>query len=163
MHATRLLVLLFIPTIYYHIISNSRGVMACTRFWLQGRYLHLQSGSCLSCTWHAYWSSIPTKYNQNMSKGIKIIWSIQGCVYGQTDTMLIALSPEPIGRGIKIDEICPLAIQNQISTISMHSPSLVNIHCHLLNLWSGNENTDGRTTDRWMDRHTDNQRDINNS
>ena len=28
----------------------------------------------------------------------------------------------------KIDEICPLAIQNQISTISMHIPSLVRIH-----------------------------------
>ena len=28
----------------------------------------------------------------------------------------------------KIEEICPLAIQNQISTISMHIPSLVKIH-----------------------------------
>ena len=28
---------LFIPIKYYQIISNSMGVMACTRFWLQGR------------------------------------------------------------------------------------------------------------------------------
>ena len=28
----------------------------------------------------------------------------------------------------KIDEICPLAIPNQISTKSMHIPSLVKIH-----------------------------------
>ena len=37
LHATRLLVLLFIPTKYSQIISNSMGIMACTRFWLQGR------------------------------------------------------------------------------------------------------------------------------
>ena len=28
----------------------------------------------------------------------------------------------------QIDEICPLAIPNQVSTISMHMPSLVKIH-----------------------------------
>ena len=53
----------------------------------------------------------------------------------------------------KIDEICPLAIQNQISTISMHIPSLVKIHWCCLKLSSGNEKrTDGRTvwrTDGW--------------
>ena len=31
----------------------------------------------------------------------------------------------------KIDEICPLAIPNQISTISMHIPSLAKIHWYL--------------------------------
>ena len=40
----------------------------------------------------------------------------------------------------KIDEICPLAISNQLSTISMHIPSLVKIPCYLLKLLSGNEN-----------------------
>ena len=40
----------------------------------------------------------------------------------------------------KFDEICPLAIPIQISTISMHIPSLVKIHCYLLKLSSGNEN-----------------------
>ena len=44
----------------------------------------------------------------------------------------------------KIDEICPLAIPNQISTISIHIPSLVKIHC-LLKSSSGNE----KRTDRW--------------
>ena len=47
---------------------------------------------------------------------------------------------------IKIDEICPLAIPNQISTISMHLPSLKKMHWSLLKLSSGNEKrTDGQT------------------
>ena len=36
LYATCLLVLLFLPTKYYQIISNSMGVMACRRFLLQG-------------------------------------------------------------------------------------------------------------------------------
>ena len=36
--------------------------------------------------------------------------------------------------------MCPLAIPNQISTISMHIPSLVKIHWCLLKESSGNEN-----------------------
>ena len=40
----------------------------------------------------------------------------------------------------KFDKICPLAIPIQISTISMHIPSLVKIHWCLLKLSSGNEN-----------------------
>ena len=39
-----------------------------------------------------------------------------------------------------IGEICPLAIPNQISFISMPVPSLVKIPWHLLKLSSGNEN-----------------------
>ena len=39
-----------------------------------------------------------------------------------------------------IDEICPLAIPNQISFISMPVPSLVKISWHLLKLTFGNEN-----------------------
>ena len=42
----------------------------------------------------------------------------------------------------KIDEISPIAIPKQISTISMHTPSLVTIHWYLLKLSSRNENTD---------------------
>ena len=37
LHATLLLDLKYVPTKYYQIISNSIGVMACTRFRLQGR------------------------------------------------------------------------------------------------------------------------------
>ena len=49
----------------------------------------------------------------------------------------------------KIDEICPLAIPNQIFTISMHIPSLVKIHWCLLKLSSRNEKrTDGLTDDQ---------------
>ena len=51
--------------------------------------------------------------------------------------------------------ICPLAIPNQISTISMHIPSLVKIHWRLLKLSSGKEirtdalqMTDGQTHGR---------------
>ena len=40
----------------------------------------------------------------------------------------------------KTDEICPLAIQNQISLISMHVPSLVKVPLHLLKLLSRSEN-----------------------
>ena len=55
----------------------------------------------------------------------------------------------------KFDEIRPLAIPNQISTISMHTPSLVKIHWCLLKLSSGNEiRTDVKLTDWQMDRHT---------
>ena len=48
----------------------------------------------------------------------------------------------------KIDEICPLSIPNQICTISTYTPSWVQIHWYLLNLWSRNENTDWQT-DGW--------------
>ena len=45
--------------------------------------------------------------------------------------------------GRKQDEICPLAIPKQISTIVMHTPGYMKIHLYLLKLSSGNENTDG--------------------
>ena len=48
-------------------------------------------------------------------------------------------------RGIKNEKICSLSIQNQISTILMHIPSLVKIHWYLLRSLSGNKNMD-----RWM-------------
>ena len=56
--------------------------------------------SRLSCTRYAYWCLyIPTKYYRNTSKGIKVMEIIR--IYGRKDAMLIAISPEPIGRGIK--------------------------------------------------------------
>ena len=65
-------------------------------------------------------------------------------------------------NSVIFNEICPLAIPNQISTISMHIPSLDKIHWCLLKLSSGNEMdgwTDGRTTDGRTDgRTTDVQR-----
>ena len=39
----------------------------------------------------------------------------------------------------KLTKICSLAIPNQISTISMHTPSFKKIHWYLLRLSSGNE------------------------
>ena len=44
------------------------------------------------------------------------------------------------GKSVKMDEICPLAIPNQISLMSMHIASLMKIPCYLLKLSSGNEN-----------------------
>ena len=39
-------------------------------------------------------------------------------------------------------KICPLAIPNQLSLMSMHIASLVKIPCYLLKLSSGNEDMD---------------------
>ena len=50
LHATFLLDLIYAPNIYYQFTSNSMGVMASTRFLLQGIKLHnKESESCLSC------------------------------------------------------------------------------------------------------------------
>ena len=56
----------------------------------------------------------------------------------------------------KMDEICPLAIPKQISTISMHILSLVKIYWYLLKLSSRSENMDlsradnsGQTLSSW--------------
>ena len=49
-----------------------------------------------------------------------------------------------------IDEICPLAISKQISTISTDIPSLVKRHWYLLKLLSGNENTDVLRADNFV-------------
>ena len=66
-------VLLFISTKYYNIISMSMGVMACTRFLLQGRQLHKKE-SCLSCTRYAYWSSSSSL--QNIIKLSQTVWEL---------------------------------------------------------------------------------------
>ena len=66
-------------------------------------------------------------------------------------------TPQSCGEQI-IDEICPLTIPNQISTISMHISSLMKIHWYLLKLSPGNENTDGRMDNRRTDEQKDDQR-----
>ena len=56
--------------------------------------------------------------------------------FGENPLMFIKLSlsgNENMGvsradNSVKFDEICPLAIPNQVSTISMHLPSLMKIH-----------------------------------
>ena len=84
LHGTHLLVLLFIPTKYYQIISNSMGVMTCTRFWLQGRQLHNKDReSCLSCMRRAYWSSSTLLPNViKIFPRVSKLWSAQGCISG---------------------------------------------------------------------------------
>ena len=75
LYVTCLLVLLLISTKYYHIISYSMSVMACTRFPLQGRKLHNEeSESCLSCTLHAYWSSSSSL--PNIIKLSQTVWEL---------------------------------------------------------------------------------------
>ena len=49
----------------------------------------------------------------------------------------------------KFDDICPLAIPNQITTISIHIPNLVKIHSCLLKLSSGNKIRTDRRSNRW--------------
>ena len=52
-----------------------------------------------------------------------------------------------------LDKICPLAIPNQISTLSMHISNLMKIHWCLLKLSSRNEKQmDGRRMDRQTHR-----------
>ena len=51
---------------------------------------------------------------------------------------------------VKIDEICPLAILNQIATISMHIPNLVKIHRYLVKLSSVNETMDLSQADNFV-------------
>ena len=50
----------------------------------------------------------------------------------------------------KLDEICLSEIPNQVSIISMHTPSLVEIHWYLLKLSSWNENTDLSRADNFV-------------
>ena len=51
---------------------------------------------------------IPTEYYQNMSTGIEVMEGTRMRL--RTDAMLIALSPEPIGRGIKKVKIAGLIV-----------------------------------------------------
>ena len=75
LHATCLLALLLISTKYYHIIWNSMGVMACTRFLLQRRQLHnKENESCFSCTRHTYWSSSSSL--PNIIKLSQTVWEL---------------------------------------------------------------------------------------
>ena len=50
----------------------------------------------------------------------------------------------------KTDEICPLEIPNQVSTVSMSVPSLAKIHLYLFKLSSENENTDVSRADNYV-------------
>ena len=75
LHVTCLLVIPLISTKYFHIISNSMRVMACTRFLLQGRQLHNEeSESCLSCSRNAYWSSSSSL--PNIIKLCQTVWEL---------------------------------------------------------------------------------------
>ena len=78
--------------------------------------------SMLICTYQVWWKSIDIYWSYHPEM------KVQTC-RGQTTQS-------------KIDEICPSAIPNQVSTIPMHIPSKVKIRWHLLKLSSGNENTD---------------------
>ena len=53
-------------------------------------------------------------------------------------------------NSVKICLICPLAIPNQISLMSMHIASLVKIPCYLLKLSPGNENMGVSRADNYV-------------
>ena len=63
-------------------------------------------------------------------------------------------------NSVKFDEICPLAIPNQISLMSMHKASVVKIPCYLLKLSSRNENMGVSLADNsikiWLNLHISN-------
>ena len=64
LHVTLLHDLIYVPTQHFQMISNSMGVMAYTRFWLQGKLEHNEeSESCLSCMWHTLLKDTTLGYN----------------------------------------------------------------------------------------------------
>ena len=81
------------------------------------------------------------------------IWMDRQQTDGQTHGWPMWNYNIPPAQLLKIDEICPTAIPKKISTISMHTPSLVKIHWYLLKFSFRNENMDGRTTDRYGQTH----------
>ena len=96
-----------------------KKLMKLTHLLSQTRSLQYQ------CTHQVWW------------KSIDIYWSYHPETKNQTCRGQITLS--------NIDEICPLAIPDQISTISMHIPSLVKIHWH--SFTEMKIQTDGRLMD----------------
>ena len=72
-------------------------------FGFKGDNYIMKTVSRLSCMRHAYWSSSTFLPNIEICLRVSKLWSTQGCVYGWTEAMLIAISPEPIGRGIKMN------------------------------------------------------------
>ena len=98
------------PSLYLYQIS-SNYLRQCVSYGLQkispsGEITTLRrSESRHSCSRHAYWSSSTFLPNIiEICLRVSKLWSAQGCVYGRTDAMLIAISPEPIGRGIKTNK-----------------------------------------------------------
>ena len=71
LHVTLLTDLIYVPTKYYQIISNSMGVMACTRFWFQGR--EKQELSFLHATFLLGLIYVPTKNYQIISNSMGVI------------------------------------------------------------------------------------------
>ena len=80
LHVTLLIDLIYVPTIYYHTISNSTWLMDCTRFGLQGVQLHnKESESGFFCMQHAHWSS--TSFLPNIIKLSQTVWELQPAQY----------------------------------------------------------------------------------
>ena len=76
--------------------QTSMGVMACTRFWCQGRKVYNKESEMFlldaACPLVLFF--IPTKCYQNISKGIKVMEPTSMHLRnGGTDNMLVAISP----------------------------------------------------------------------
>ena len=63
---------------------------------------------------------------------VKIDWYLLKLSFRNKNTDVLQ-----VDNSVRIDEICPIAVLNQISTISMHIPSFI-----LLKLSTGNKNMD---------------------
>ena len=88
----------------YQIFSNYHkqyGSYGLHKISASGELLHNEANE--SCSLHAtrllVLFFIPTKYYQSMSKGIEVMEHTRMRL--RTDAMMIALTPKPVGRGIK--------------------------------------------------------------
>ena len=99
---------------------------------------------CMASRWFWKWRFLPIsnpKPDLHIINAHTVWWkSIDFCSRSCPETKIWTCGGQ-ISQ-LKIDENCPLAIPNQISTLSMRLPSSVKIHWYLLTLLSGNENMD---------------------
>ena len=113
LYATRLLNVLYILVKNHKNILKGFRVMVRTKFYNFGRLWEITpEPSRLELSFlHA--TLLPnalynlTKFHEKSSKGIGVMGRTRFCLQtdGQTDARAIVISPEPIGRGIKRNEI----------------------------------------------------------
>ena len=108
-----------------------------------------------------HWQNLPISnpkpdlLNINVLSLVKIPWHLLKISSGN-ENMGVSWAD----NSIKIWWNCPLAIPNQISTISMHIPSLVKIHWFtqvIIQKQNTDRQMDVRLTDGWMDGQIDTQ------
>ena len=106
LYATRLFSVLYILVKYHGNILKGFRLMVRIKFYNFGRLWEITpEPSRLELSFlHSTLLSMPSiTFHENSSKGIGVMGCTRFClqIYGQTDTRAIAISPEPLGRGIK--------------------------------------------------------------